>query len=269
LNAKTNQQLDEERGQSKSKTKANMSHQRSISSAVIIKEEFLRSALQLLANIMQASFQIYLEFVKNYSKSMTILNKFECQLNNNTNIHLNQSSSGDKKLKKSFIECQYDFIHICDKLSNQNNKTTTTTPLGNNNNLNIYYSDDKNSKSNRRQNDENKFDTAKIFGEEILRRPTKLYEFIYSLKDECSLAANELPPGTCKDIQACIKSLFDNEQLKVLREDLFDQINRNIMPKEVRKRDDVVELLVNHHDERKLRHLILYGDCLVCCKIKK
>jgi hypothetical protein len=49
---------------------------------------------------------------------------------------------------------------------------------------------------------------------------------------------------------------------------VFDEINRNIMPKEVRKNEDVVEL-IESSNEKRIRHLILYGDCLVCCKTKR
>ena len=109
---------------------------------------------------------------------------------------------------------------------------------------------------------------TKIFAEEILRRPAKLFEFIHSLKDECIKASNELPNNYSLVLQASIKSLFENESSKSLREKVFDEINRNIMPKEVRKHEDVIEL-IESNNERKIRHLILYGDCLVCCRIKK
>ena len=125
--------------------------------------------------------------------------------------------------------------------------------------MNIYYND---------KNDEADFDLSRVFTEDILRRPTKLFEFIISLKDECLLAANDLPGHSCVNLQRNIKSLFDNEASKKLRERVFDEINRNIMPKEVRKHEDVVELSESSQ-ERKLRHLILYGDCLVCCRLKK
>ena len=123
---------------------------------------------------------------------------------------------------------------------------------------NIYYNEVKKS--------EEIFDLTKIFAEEILRRPTKLFEFIYSLKDECMLASKDLPGY--KYLESNIKSLFENESSKSLREKVFDEINRNIMPKEIRKNEDVVELIESNND-RKIRHLILYGDCLVCCRIKK
>lgn len=234
-----------------------------------MKELFLSNAVQLLANIMDISFQIYLEFLKNYSKSMTILNKLE---STTSSTSTGGSGGGDSSPKlKSFIECQQDFIklHLKDNLPSQSSKQlSSSTPSTSDNNAsatatakdpyNIYYND----------SDKNAFNTAKIFAEEILRRPTKLFEFILSLKEECSIAANELPRSSSETLQKRIRLLFENESLKTLREEVFDQINRNIMPKEVRKHEDVVELSENNKD-RKLRHLILYGDCLVCCRLKK
>ena len=222
-----------------------------------MKELFLSNAVQLLANIMEISFQIYLEFLKNYSKSMTILNKLESTPSSSSP----NSDSSSSKLK-SFIECQQDFIKsLKDNLSATVQSTKQLTPSDNNANkdpYNIYYND----------SDKNAFNTAKIFAEEILRRPTKLFEFILSLKEECSIAANELPKSSSESLQKRIRSLFENESFKTLREEVFNQINRNIMPTEVRKHEDVVELSENNKD-RKLRHLILYGDCLVCCRLKK
>jgi hypothetical protein len=65
------------------------------------------------------------------------------------------------------------------------------------------------------------FDLTRIFAEEILRRPAKLFEFIHSLKDECIMASNELPNNYSSDLQANIKSLFENETSKNLREKVF------------------------------------------------
>ena len=184
------------------------------------------------------------------------------------------------------------------------------------------------------------FDLTRILTEDVLRRPTKLFEFIYSLKDECLVLAattnttNTLVSAPSASPQAAmqvhIRSLFDNEASKRLREKVFDEINRNIMPKEVRKSEDVVELIHaesplasvvsssaaaaatsadmnasgsgsgtggsssnaamsaigssnsaisnggngsgnsgKDDGEKKIRHLILYGDCLVCCKMNK
>jgi hypothetical protein len=300
---------------------------------IAMKEIFLSNALQLLANIMQISFQVYLEFLKNYSKSMTILNKLETQPALSKPSASGSSSSApifSSAKTKSFIECQQEYSRLLREASNTFSNTaasasgagsssTALTPLNaaassnitsttlaaaaaskkrnflfkfghskasisqtaansssptmspsstskssttaNNNTdpLNLYYNDASKS--------EETFDTARIFSEEILRRPTKLFEFIISLKDECQLAANELPKSSSSlSLQSRIKSLFEND--KLLRDEVFDQINRNIMPKEVRKQEDVVELSENNN-ERKLRHLVLYGDCLVCCRLKK
>lgn len=131
--------------------------------------------------------------------------------------------------------------------------------------FNIYYND--------RVDADTYVDLTRTFTEDILRRPTKLFEFIISLKDECLLAAADLPRSVCASLRSDIKSMFDNESSKKMRELVFDEINRNIMPKQVRKHEDVVELAGaesnSSSNERKLRHLILYGDCLVCCRLKK
>jgi hypothetical protein len=125
-----------------------------------------------------------------------------------------------------------------------------------------------NNKSGAARRHAEEFDLSRIFTEDILRRPTKLFEFIISLKDECLLAASDLSSNASANLRMNIRSLFDNENSKSLRDKVFSEINRNIMPKEVRKHEDVVELCVSSN-ERKLRHLILYGDCLVCCRLKK
>jgi hypothetical protein len=207
-------------------------------SILAMKENFLASALQLLANIMEISFPVYLEFLKNYSKSMTILNKLE-----------------NSKLNKSFSDCQVEFNK---SLQNYYKRNQKTQHLINKDPYNIYYNDKP----------EEEFDITKMFTEDILRRPTKLFEFIYSLKDECMLASKELPNHSSHALQTNIKSLFDNAESKKLQEKVFFEINRNIMPKVIRKNEDVVELIENSND-KKLRHLILYGDSLVCCKLKK
>lgn len=285
----------------------------------LVKESFLSKALQLLANIMEISFPVYHEFLKNYPKAMTILNKLEKSPSAaSRSIHLLSK-------RKSFIECQLDFnkilrgetaanttqndsvlnnssslattttssssspvpsqtkkIGFLSKITtNVNSKTSTTT---NTNNLsrvqpttavqqqqpavvnkdpfNIYYGDIM------KRSAEEKFDIARMLSEDILRRPTKLFEFTCSLKDECMLASKDLPSAYRANMESNIKSLFDNESSKKLREKVFDEINRNIMPIEVRKSEDVVEL-IESNGERKLRYLILYGDCLVCCRLKK
>ena len=218
-----------------------------------LKESFLTNALNLLANIMEISFPVYLEFLKNYPKSMTILSKLE-------------NPKGFSK-QKTLTEYQNDFNKM---INGENVKTskkigllprfTQKTPtIVKKDPLDLYYNDTKN---------EELFDLTRIFTDDILRRPTKLFEFIFSLKEECILASNDLPNSYCASLKSNIKSLFDNEGSKNLREMVFSEINRNIMPKEVRKNEDVVELIENNND-RKLRHLILFGDCLVCCRLKK
>ena len=250
-------------------THSKTTKQHSSSPSSFMKETFLSSALQLLANIMEISFPVYLEFLKNYSKSMTILNKLEKESTATTSARSTNS-------RKTFMECQleYDkmlrgessvskekrgFLSKLGKLYSQNN-TSSSSSSSTKDPYSIYYNDAKKS--------EDAFDLTRIFAEEILRRPTKLFEFIYSLKEECILASNELPDNYSHSLQSNIKSLFENESSKSLREKVFDEINRNIMPKEVRKNEDVVEL-IESTSERKIRHLVLYGDCLVCCRIKK
>jgi hypothetical protein len=203
----------------------------------LIKEKFLSSALQLLANIMEISFPVYLEFVQNYPRSLSILNKLEKQ----------SAASGLLSKRRSFLDCQADF----------NNKLLSGKVI----------SRDNNNNSKLKKSDE-KIDTAKLFSEEILLRPTILFMLINSLKEECMLAANELPPSSSNYLKANINSMFDNENSKKLRDKVFETIKLNRMPKEARKHEDVVELC-ERNNERKLRHLILYGDCLACCRIKK
>ena len=219
----------------------------------LIKETFLSSALQLLANIMEISFPVYLEFVQNYPRSLSILNKLEKQA----------VSTGLLSKRKSFIDCQADFNN---KLLNTNNKlkrnilSSPTKFKSVKDEFNLYASDSK--------KNEDKIDTAKLFSEEILLRPTILFMLINSLKEECILAAQDLPPSSSNALKTNIKSMFDNETSKKLRDKVFEQIKLNRMPKEARKHEDVVELC-ERNNERKLRHLILYGDCLVCCRLKK
>ena len=204
----------------------------------LIKEKFLSSALQLLANIMEISFPVYLEFVQNYPRSLSILNKLEKQ----------SAASGLLSKRRSFLDCQADF----------NSKILSGKLLAKDNNNN----------SSKLKKSEENIDTAKMFSEEILLRPTILFMLINSLKEECMLAANELPASSSNSLKANINSMFDNENSKKLRDKVFEQIKLNRMPKEARKHEDVVELC-ERNNERKLRHLILYGDCLACCRIKK
>ena len=219
----------------------------------LIKETFLSSALQLLANIMEISFPVYLEYLTNYPRSLSILNKLEKQT---------ASAGFFSSKRKSFIDCQSDFNN---KILNMNKKALQNTsptkhPKQVKDEFNLYAPDTK-------KLDE-KIDTAKLFSEEILLRPTILFMLINSLKDECMLAANDLPANSSNILKANIKSMFDNETSRKLRDKVFEQIKLNRMPKEARKHEDVVELC-ERNNERKLRHLILYGDCLVCCRIKK
>lgn len=243
----------------------------------LLRESFLSKALQLLANIMEISFPVYHEFLQNYPKAMTILNKLEKSPSAaSRSIHLLSK-------KRSFIECQLDFnkslresetaaanqlkkpsTNIGGFLASKtttNKQTTTTTTTTAKDPYNIYYVD-------ARRHADDQFDIARTLSEDILRRPTKLFEFTCSLKDECMLASKELSGAFRVQLESNIKSLFENESSKRLREKVFDEINRNIMPIEVRKSEDVVELIESNND-RKLRHLILYGDCLVCCRLKK
>lgn len=220
-------------------------------SMAYLKETFLSNALNLLANIMEISFPVYLEFLKNYPKSMTILNKLE-------------NPKGVTK-RKTLTEYQNDFNKLLNSEVKNSKKPgllsrfTHKNPIIKKDPFDLYYNDTKN---------EQLFDLTRIFTDDILRRPTKLFEFIYSLKEECILASNDLPNSYCASLKSNIKSLFENEGSKNLREMVFSEINRNIMPKEVRKNEDVVELIENSN-EKKLRHLILFGDCLVCCRLKK
>jgi hypothetical protein len=218
----------------------------------LIKETFLSSALQLLANIMEISFPVYLEFLQNYPRSLSILNKLEKQ----------SISSGLLSKRKSFLDCQTDFNN--QKYNVKTNKQNNNKKQQAKDEFNLYSTY---STTDLKKNEE-KIDTAKLFSEEILLRPTILFMLINSLKDECLLAANDLPLSSSNTLKANIKSMFDNENSKKLRDQVFEQIKLNRMPKEARKHEDVVELS-ERNNERKLRHLILYGDCLVCCRIKK
>ena len=231
-----------------------------ISSNTDIKELFSSNALQLLGNIIKISFPAYLEFVESYPRSMAVLKSLE---------KANLNSGGLLSKKKTLADCQNEFI--AKNLNRESNKTTKekkhffSSPLKfsrtTKEDWNIYFSDTKKI--------EEKFDIATIFSEDILRRPEKLFLFIHSLKDECILATNELPTESkSADLKSDIKMIFENEEMKDLREKVFEQIKLNIMPKEARKHEDVVELFENSN-EKKIRHLILYGDCLVCCRLKK
>lgn len=231
-----------------------------VSSNILVKETFLNNAIQVLSSIMEISFPVYLDFLKNYPKAMTILNKLE-KSPNAASRSINIISK-----RKTFLDCQVDFNKQLLKESNESGagkerKAGFLSKITRNKDpFNIYYNDGKRG--------EEKFDISRVFSEDILRRPTKLFEFTSELKTECMLASEDLPLNYRDNMQTNIKSLFENEKSKSLRNKVFDEINRNIMPIEVRKSEDVVELIENNN-ERKLRHLILYGDCLVCCRLKK
>ncbi len=232
-------------------------HVNNNSSNLLIKETFLSSALQLLANIMMASFPVYLEFVENYSRSMSLLSKLE-------KVGMSSGLLSLSK-RKSFLDCQNDFNNklLTNKKSDKKslfsfNRANKTQGSGGSE-FNLYYNE-------KMEND--RLDVGRYFTEEILHRPTKLHLFIYSLKEECLRAAQELPISTTNGLRSNIESMFDNEESKKMRDKIFEQIKLNIMPKEARKHEDVVELCESNN-ERKLRHLILYGDCLVCCRLKK
>jgi hypothetical protein len=72
-----------------------------------MRETFLANALQLLANIMEISFPVYYEFLRNYSKAMTILDKLEKQAATIVNCKIMQ---GGVRQMKSFLECKADFF---------------------------------------------------------------------------------------------------------------------------------------------------------------
>jgi len=239
-------------------------HVNNNSSNLLIKETFLSSALQLLANIMMASFPVYLEFVENYSRSMSLLSKLEKAGISSGLLSLSK--------RKSFLDCQSDFnnkliasgisagsIKKSDKKSLFGFNKASNKVQGTGGEFNLYYNE---------KSENERLDVGRYFTEEILHRPTKLHLFIYSLKEECLRAAQELPINTTNSLRSNIKSMFDNIESKEMRDKIFEQIKLNIMPKEARKHEDVVELSESNN-ERKLRHLILYGDCLVCCRLKK
>jgi hypothetical protein len=77
------------------------------STSQAMRETFLANALQLLANIMEISFPVYYEFLRNYSKAMTILDKLERQAPTVVNC---KSPQGGVKQLKSFLECKADFF---------------------------------------------------------------------------------------------------------------------------------------------------------------
>jgi hypothetical protein len=151
------------------------------SSVSLMKESFLSSALQLLASIMEISFPVYLEFLKNYSKAMTILNKLEEKPSPSSSLSAKTSSTNKTK---TFLDCQNEFNRMIQKENLINEKNSSASRFEKIHSqsghfitnhakdpYNIYYNDVKKS--------EDVFDLTRIFAEEILRRPTKLIR-IYS-----------------------------------------------------------------------------------------
>jgi hypothetical protein len=127
------------------------SNNSSLATAVQMKESFLANALQLLANIMEISFPVYFDFLKNYPKAMTILNKLETHPQNNNNNNKSQSSSNDILLnddisvsstansssskRKTFQECKNDFnSKLIDQLLIDNKKHIENSSVNNLNN---------------------------------------------------------------------------------------------------------------------------------------
>ena len=84
-----------------------------------MKESFLSNALQLLANIMEISFPVYYDFLRNYSKAMTILDKLERQtpagnINSSKRQQQQRAQNGggcaSGNQRKSFLECKVTFF---------------------------------------------------------------------------------------------------------------------------------------------------------------
>jgi hypothetical protein len=179
---------------------------------------------------------------------MVILNKFENEkykmnqlLTNNlkqthsqpSQLHRQQKQQQPSK-RKSFIECEYEFFQ------------------------NIYTNNEL-------------CDTAQIFSNDLLNHPLLLVRHWLSLKDECLYfirfsKTNEYKNET--ELNQRIKKLFyDNQEYNSLKDEIFCKVDRVLLPNRIRKNEDVVELCEN--GEKKLRHLILFGDCLICCRFKK
>jgi hypothetical protein len=174
----------------------------------------------------------YLSFLNSYTKAMTILNKFEKQKNDfRIQNHARILAATNKR--KSFIECEHEFS--------------------------VLINDDNN-------------DMSKIYSEDLLRRPLKLVEYLMSLKEECHNFIRHknyrIVQYELNELNNRMRSLFENMELKQLKEEILSKIDKNVLPTKVRINNDVVELC-EPSNERKLRHLILFGDCLVCCKVKR
>jgi hypothetical protein len=208
----------------------------------------LLNALNVFSVMLSTSLKLYCEFLDNYPRAMVILNKFENEkykmnqlLTNNlkqthsqpSQLHRQQKQQQPSK-RKSFIECEYEFFQ------------------------NIYTNNEL-------------CDTAQIFSNDLLNHPLLLVRHWLSLKDECLYfirfsKTNEYKNET--ELNQRIKKLFyDNQEYNSLKDEIFCKVDRVLLPNRIRKNEDVVELCEN--GEKKLRHLILFGDCLICCRFKK
>ena len=206
----------------------------------------LLNALNVFSVMLSTSLKLYCDFLDNYPRAMVILNKFENEkyqksqiLTNNLKHsqpqHHRQQQQQISNKRTSFIECEYEF--------SQNNYYT-------NNEL---------------------FDTAQIFSNDLLNHPLSLVKCWLSLKDEClyfiRLSKNNDYRNET-ELNQRIKRLFDdNQEYNLLKDEIFSKIDRVLLPNRIRKNEDVVESCES--GEKKLRHLILFGDCLICCRIKK
>lgn len=198
-------------------------------------EYILFNLLKILNSMLINSFTIYLEFLNNFPKVMNLLNKLENDLN--VMYFLNKHNNH----RKSFHDCERDFFQ---------NQIESDIALF----------------SNISQSNKMTLNVTQIFNYELLRRPIKLVEYQMFLKEEFNFYLHENKPKQ-NDFLTQFKIYFDNVELKNLKEEIFSRIDRNVLPSKIRKNEDVVELCDN--SERKLRHLVLFGDCLVCCRIKK
>ena len=209
----------------------------------------LLKALSVFGNMLILSLKLYCEFLDNYPKAMVILNKFQSDSNKMNQIfnNIRQSNHHDinehknnnlNKIRKSFIECENEFFK------------------------NIY--------SNHELSN-----TAQIFSNDLLNHPLDLVKHSLSLKEECSYFIKMVKIQNKwtefrgeNELNSMIKQWFDcNKDYNDLKEEIFTKIDRILLPNHIRKNDDVVEL--TEKNDKKLRHLVLYSDCLICCAIKK
>ena len=205
----------------------------------------LLNALKVFSVMLSTCLKLYCEFLDNYPKAMVILNKFEAEkyktnqtMINSLKISNSQSQKHRQQQQKSktFVECESEFFQ------------------------NIYTN--------------NEFcDTAHIFSNELLNHPLALVRNWLRLKDEClyfikiSTTSNR---NSNQEIQLKMKInelFYDNLEYNKLKHEIFTKIDRILLPNQMRKNEDVVELCEGN--EKKLRHLILFSDCLICCRIKK